>query len=125
MARWYEFVFSTPDGYVTVRGQGNTKTSAERSARHRLKDKGHDPKECYRVGRVESIPAHLHPVTEYSITDAQIREVREAPVKHLGKPRSTMWTRTLIRDCDAALNGSQSPRGVIARELNKLNGWEE
>jgi len=127
MARWYEFVFSTPTGYETVRGQGNTKRTAERRARWRLMDRGFDPKECDRVGRIEPIPAHLHPVNEYSLTDEQIREVRAAaaPPNHLGHKRSTMWTRTLVRDCDGALEGAQGPRSLIAREWNKLHGWED
>lgn len=49
MARWYHVTFVGPKGKtITTRGQGNTRSSAERSARHRLKDDHKvDPKQFW------------------------------------------------------------------------------
>lgn len=49
MARWYDTVFETPKGLVTVRSQGNTRTSAERWARSSLKRAGFDLTKCWTI----------------------------------------------------------------------------
>jgi hypothetical protein len=46
MSRSYDVVFNTPKGYVETRGYGNVRRTALRSATHRLKDMGFDPKQC-------------------------------------------------------------------------------
>jgi hypothetical protein len=45
MARYYDITFRryTDAKTITVRGQGNTRTSAERSGRWKLRDKKLDP----------------------------------------------------------------------------------
>ncbi len=52
MARYYDFVFrdTADESVIEVRGQGNTRRTAERSARWRLRnDHKRDPKTCFVV----------------------------------------------------------------------------
>ncbi len=50
MARCYDIRFRTESGAdVWARAYGNTRTSAERSARRALREDGHDTKRCYAV----------------------------------------------------------------------------
>ena len=57
MTRSYEFIFvmpptiSKPNGEMfTIRGYGNTRRSAERSARSKLRDKKRDPRMFVTLG---------------------------------------------------------------------------
>lgn len=52
MARFYEFVFRASGGeQFTLRGYGNTRSSAERSARLKLRDdRKRDPRKFYTAG---------------------------------------------------------------------------
>lgn len=58
-------------------------------------------------------------LTANTITDAQIQFVRRAMI---GVPRKTSYHRSILKDCDAALEGSQACRESAAHAYNKMLG---
>lgn len=57
MARWYDVMFHTPVGNMTIRSSGNTRRSAEGTSRRKLRDRKMDPAKCF-VIRTDHVPAN-------------------------------------------------------------------